>query len=185
MLTSSRLTLKQWFGALLFIAALWLWPDIPKKFQAIFTSQSQPTTTSAPHDEAQQVVMRVVDGDTIEMEGGEKVRLIGVDAPESVKPHSAVECFGKEASQWLKMTLEGKTVQLEKDTSERDRYGRLLRYVLLDGELVNELLVRSGYARAVAYPPDTREQDQLEQAETEARAQSIGIWDPKHCPQAR
>lgn len=128
------------------------------------------------------VVKRVVDGDTVELFNGEKVRLIGVDAPESVKPNSPVECFGREAARWLRETLEGKLVRLERDVSERDRYSRLLRYVYLDTVFINELLVREGYATAVSYPPDVRELERLRRAEHEARARGVGLWNEALCP---
>ena len=94
-------------------------------------------------------VTRVVDGDTIEvsMEGRRyTVRYIGVDTPESVAPGQPVECYGREASRRNRELVEGRTVLLEKDVSETDRYGRLLRYVWADGVMVNAVLVAEGYA---------------------------------------
>lgn len=130
--------------------------------------------------EAKVLVERVVDGDTVVITGGEKVRLIGVDAPESVKPHEKPECFGMESSQYLKELVEGKEVMLQRDVSDRDRYGRLLRYVYLEGTLLNELLVQEGYAREKSYPPDTTQKQQLESAEEEAQRDMKGLW--KECP---
>lgn len=72
--------------------------------------------------------------------------------------------------------MEGKTVTLEKDVSETDVYGRLLRYVWVDGVFVNGELVRLGYARAISYPPDTKYQERLAQLEEEARQASRGLW---------
>src|SRR3989344_572525 len=93
-------------------------------------------------------VVRVVDGDTIEIEGGQIILYIGIDTPETVHPQKTVECFGREASRKNKELVEGKFVQLEKDVSEVDKYGRLLRYVYVDPStssgqaiFVNELLV--------------------------------------------
>lgn len=76
-------------------------------------------------------VVRVIDGDTIEIEGGDRVRYIGIDTPETVDPRKPVQCYGQEASNKNKELVEGKTVELEKDVSETDKYGRLLRYVWL------------------------------------------------------
>ena len=118
-------------------------------------------------------VVRVIDGDTIEIEGGERVRYIGIDTPE-VYPD--LEAFGREACQANRQLVEGKTVRLEKDVSETDRYGRLLRYVWVDNTMVNAELVRQGLARAKAYPPDTRYQKYLDQAEAEAREADRGMW---------
>src|SRR4030043_2185331 len=86
-------------------------------------------------------VTKVIDGDTIELEGGQRVRFIGINTPETVDPNKSVECFGKEASGETKVLLDGQQVRLEKDISETDKYGRLLRYVWLGDSFINELLV--------------------------------------------
>ena len=121
-------------------------------------------------------ITRVVDGDTIEIEGGQKVRLIGINTPETVDPRQAVMCFGQEASNETKKLLEGKTVTLEKDVSETDKYGRLLRFVFLDKMFVNDYLVRQGFAQVSTYPPDVKFQDQLQEAQKEARDNNRGLW---------
>ena len=118
-------------------------------------------------------VVSVIDGDTIIIEGNYRVRYIGIDTPE-LRP--ALEAYGLEAWQANRELVEGKEVRLEHDVSETDKYGRLLRYVWIDGTLVNAELVRQGLARARAYPPDTRYQDYLEQTEAEARAAGRGMW---------
>lgn len=124
-------------------------------------------------------VTRVVDGDTIEVEvDGEryKVRYIGIDTPESVDPRRPVECFGKEAAERNRDLVEGRIVGLEKDVSEADAFGRLLRYVWLDGRLVNARLVSEGYAMASTYPPDVRYSDLFSQLQAEARTAGLGLW---------
>ena len=121
-------------------------------------------------------VIRVIDGDTFEIEGGQKVRLIGVDAPESVHPKKPVECYGEISSKVLKQLLEEKTVILEKDVSDTDRYGRLLRYVFLDGVNINQYLVKEGFAYASSYPPDISQQDLLTVLQAEARVLNKGLW---------
>ncbi|MFC1974569.1 thermonuclease family protein [Chloroflexota bacterium] len=118
-------------------------------------------------------VTQVIDGDTIVIEGSYRVRYIGIDAPE-VHPQS--EAYGIEAWQANRELVEGKEVRLERDVSETDKYGRLLRYVYVDDIFVNAELVRDGLAEARAYPPDTKYQDYLEQMETEARKAGRGIW---------
>jgi micrococcal nuclease len=123
--------------------------------------------------ESQVKVVRVIDGDTIEIAGGAHVRYIGMDTPET---YPKVEFYGPEAKAKNIELVEGKLVTLEKDVSETDKYGRLLRYVYVDGVFVNGELVRLGYAEAVSYPPDTRCQWQLEQLEKEAKAAKLGIW---------
>lgn len=118
-------------------------------------------------------VTQVIDGDTITIAGGYKVRYIGIDTPE-VYPQ--VEAFGIEAWQANRKLVEGKEVRLERDVSETDKYGRLLRYVYVDDVLVNAELVRQGLAQAKAYPPDIRYQDYLEKMEAEAREAGRGMW---------
>lgn len=118
----------------------------------------------------------VIDGDTIEIESGRRVRLIGVDTPETVDPNRPVGCYGKEASNFTKSQLEGKQIKLEKDVSETDKYSRLLRYVWLGENLFNEQLVKEGYAQVSTYPPDVKYQDKFLTAQTEARNANKGLW---------
>lgn len=118
-------------------------------------------------------VIEVVDGDTIIIEGGYKVRYIGIDTPEI---HREVEAFGAEAWQANRKLVEGKEVRLERDVSETDKYGRLLRYVYVNDIFINAELVRLGFARAKAYPPDTEHQGYLEEMEAEAREAGRGMW---------
>jgi len=126
------------------------------------------------------LVTRVIDGDTIEIEGGKKVRYIGIDTPETVDPRKPVQCFGVEAFNKNKELVERKRIRLEKDISETDKYGRLLRYVYVDGIFVNDYLVRQGYAYAYTYPPDVKYSEQFIQAQKEARENNRGLW--KACP---
>jgi len=123
-------------------------------------------------------VVRIIDGDTFEIEGGQKVRMIGIDTPESVHPDKLKNTeFGEAASNYTKKLLEGKNVSLVKDVSETDKYGRLLRYVYLeDGTFVNELLVREGYAKVATYPPDVKYAEVFIAAERYARENSKGLW---------
>lgn len=122
-------------------------------------------------------VKRVIDGDTIELASGEKVRYIGIDTPEKVSPSVSKQCYAEEASNYTRTLVEGKNVKLTQDTSARDRYGRLLAYVYLEnGTLLNEDLVRKGYAFSSAYPPDIAQQRLLDQAQESARSQNLGLW---------
>ena len=118
-------------------------------------------------------VTRVIDGDTIDVGTGRRVRYIGIDAPEI---HPVMEAYGIEARDNNRMLVEGKKVRLERDVSDTDKYGRLLRYVFVDDVLINAELVRLGLAEARAYPPDTRYQDLLEQLEKGAREAGRGMW---------
>lgn len=129
-------------------------------------------------------VTRVIDGDTIEISGGQKVRYIGVDTPETVDPNQPTGCFGKEASLKNQELVLGRQVRLEKDVSETDRFSRLLRYVYITENgneiMVNEELVKQGFALASSYPPDIKYQEILSAAQTEARDKNRGLW--ASCP---
>ncbi len=121
-------------------------------------------------------VTRVIDGDTIEIEGGERVRYIGIDTPETVDPRKAVQCFGVEASKKNKEMVEGKMVRSEKDITDRDKYGRLLRYVWVGEKMVNRVLVEEGFAYSYSYPPDIKYQEEFAVAERVAREKKLGLW---------
>lgn len=154
-------------------------------FSEINKSPLQVKTTEAKTTISATVVLRVVDGDTVVLSTGEKVRYIGIDTPETVDPRRSVGCFGKEASDENKKLVEGKEVILEKDVSETDKFDRLLRLVYLknaDGTLlfVNDYLVRQGFAKASTYPPDVKFSAQFVAAEREARENLRGLW--KKCP---
>lgn len=159
-----------------------LQPDQPLTSAAIQSNLPIATNSATYGIEGEQaLVSKVVDGDTIELENGWTVRLIGIDTPETVDPRRPVGCFGKEASNKAKSLLSGKVVILQKDVSETDKYGRLLRYVFLpveEGQLlfVNDYLVREGFAKVLTYPPDVKYNEQFRQAETEARENQRGLW---------
>ncbi len=136
-------------------------------------------------------MLHIVDGDTIQVSIGgrtQAVRYIGIDAPEDTREH---EPFGPEATALNRMLVEGKTVRLEKDVSETDQFGRLLRYVYVGNTMVNAELVGAGLAESRDYPPDTRRQQMLDALEREARAAKRGMWGgrrrppPPHCPPAQ
>ncbi len=125
------------------------------------------------------LVTRVLDGDTIEVDiDGTiyKVRYIGLDAPELDDKQAEFCALAQEATRYNRQLVEGKTVRLEKDISETDKYERLLRYVYVGNTFVNAELVRQGLAWAKVYEPDTKYQDTLERTEAEARQDKIGIW---------
>ena len=140
-------------------------------------SRSSNTNTNAEAGELYTVV-KVADGDTFTIETGEKVRLIGVDTPESVSPSAAKNVpFGKEVSEYVKEQLLDKQVRLEFDTQRADRYGRLLAYVYLeDGTFLNELLVEKGYARVMTVPPNVAYQEVFLKAEEGAKESGTGVW---------
>ena len=121
-------------------------------------------------------VVRVIDGDTILLSNGEKVRYIGINTPEVHHPTRGKEPYGEVAAEANRRLVEGKTVRLEFDVRQRDKYGRLLAYVYVDGQMVNRTLVRDGYAEVATYPPNVRHQDEFLKLQREAREQSRGLW---------
>ncbi len=122
------------------------------------------------------LVLRAIDGDTIALEGGARVRYIGVDTPETKDPRKPVQCFGKRAFEKNRDLVEGKLVRLARDISDRDRYGRLLRYVYVGDIFVNLRLVEEGFAKSYSYPPDIAKQAEFRAAERRAREAGIGLW---------
>lgn len=131
-------------------------------------------------------VVRIVDGDTIVVDrgrGNETLRYIGVDTPETKKPNTPVQWMGPEATKVNTSLVSGKTVVLERDVSEVDRYGRLLRYVWVEDAsqpagwlFVNLALVAAGYAQVVTYPPDVKYVELYLAAQAEAREAGRGLW---------
>lgn len=125
-------------------------------------------------------VVRVVDGDTfvIKYNGkDEKVRLIGVDTPESVHPDEKKNTgFGEQVSDFSKKMLSGKNIEIEFDVQQRDKYGRLLAYVYLDGQMYNKLLLEKGYAKLATYPPNVKYVENFTVIQKQARQNNVGLW---------
>lgn len=148
-------------------------------------AEPSPTPEPVEPERVEATVTSVVDGDTLDVmiEGQPfTVRLIGIDTPETKHPELPVQCFGAEATAFTQDMIDraGGRVLLEKDVSETDQYGRLLRYVWLPHEdgtrFLNEELVKSGYAQASTYPPDVKYQDLFTEQQRLAREQSLGLW---------
>lgn len=149
------------------------------------TDTAEPTVTPLPSDTptpatvGAATVVRVIDGDTIDVSIGGvvyPVRYIGMDTPEKGQPGHA------EAKAINEKLVAGKTVQLVKDVSERDRYDRLLRYVYVGELFVNAELVKRGYAQPATYPPDVRHADEFVRWAQEAREAELGLWAPEPTP---
>lgn len=125
-------------------------------------------------------VTYVVDGDTfdVKLKNGrtERVRLILIDTPETKHPDKPVQPFGQEASEFTKKQLLGKTVELELDVQERDRYGRILAYAYVNGEMINKKLLEKGYARVAIFPPNTKYVDEFREIQKKAQKKRLGIW---------
>jgi micrococcal nuclease len=126
-------------------------------------------------------VTKIVDGDTIHVRIGgrrEKVRYIGVDTPETHKPGTLVQCYGRAASAFNARLLAGRRVELRTDAESRDRYGRLLAYVYRrpDGLFVNAELVRRGFATILTIPPNVAHADEFLRLQRAARQAGRGLW---------
>jgi len=120
--------------------------------------------------------IRVIDGDTLVLDGNEKVRLIGVDTPETVHPQKPVERYGKEASVFTRALAEGKRVRLEYDQQRTDKYGRTLAYIYLeDGTFLNAEIIKKGYGFAYTRFP-FKHLEQFRQLERRAREEGRGLW---------
>ncbi|SFL48136.1 Endonuclease YncB, thermonuclease family [Paenibacillus sp. 1_12] len=148
-------------------------------FTFIFITGCQQQAASSKLNRQQVKIERVVDGDTLEIQLNgkkEKVRLIGIDTPETKKPNTPVMFYGEEASDYTKKRLDKKTVELEWDVDRKDQYDRLLAYVWVDDELFNRTLVSEGYARMATFPPNVKYVDLFKKAQEEARQKQKGIW---------
>ena len=133
---------------------------------------------------------RVVDGDTIVLENDERVRLTGIDTPETYKSKKlykdaertgqdieTIRAMGKKATEFVKKLVGGKQVRLEFDVQERDRYGRLLAYIyLLDGTFVNAEIVKQGYASLMTIPPNVKYAELFQKLYQDARENNRGLW---------
>jgi micrococcal nuclease len=143
-------------------------------------SSEQSKESRNPIDK-KRMVIRVIDGDTIVVSPNEKVRLIGVDAPETVRPKRTAQCFGRDAKEFTRSLVERQTIRLVLDESNaarnhKDRYGRTLAYVYFDdGTMLNAELIRLGYAHAYTRFP-FRQVVEFRQLERIARSQGVGLW---------
>ena len=173
------------FGVLLFLLLAQMLSPVPTDPESdpLLSRDSEIDIDNEPEIYTARV-SRVVDGDTVILQlldDEYRLRLIGIDAPETVHPQLPVQCYGEEASAYLTELIEEKFVQVEKDVSETDRYGRLLGYIWLGETMVNEHLVREGYAFAVTFPPDVKYQELLQEAQEDARLNLKGLWSPDTC----
>lgn len=146
------------------------------------TTTVNPLGTAAGADTPNATIMRVVDGDTVDVDIAgrkERVRLIGINTPETKKPNTPIECYGPEASAFTKKTLpEGTPVRIVRDVVGRDDYGRLLGYVYRssDGLFVNLELAVEGYARPLTIPPNDTFATDFVRAALAAEASNVGLW---------
>lgn len=158
----------------------------PKEVDQSKTAEADKTVTAKSTSDLYDVT-NVTDGDTIVINfngSPEKVRLIGINTPETVDPRTTVECFGQEASDKAKELLNGKKVKLESDPSQsdKDQYDRLLRYVYLeDGTFFNKLMIAEGYAYEYTYDVPYKYQVEFKEAGKQAKEQGKGLWNADTC----
>lgn len=183
---------KKWvflaIGLVVGAGLVWLWftNDQQPRVQESLESVAVPVAAAEPTKDYV-AVEKVVDGDTLDVSLNgktERLRLIGVDTPETVDPRTTVQCFGKEASDKAKSILEGAKVHLEQDASqgERDKYGRLLMYVFLeDGTNFNQHMIAEGYAHEYTYNLPYKYQSEFKAAQASASAANKGLWSPSTC----
>lgn len=143
---------------------------IYKAIQGIVLSAVLLLSGCAPSGISTATVQAVIDGDTVVLSNGDHVRLIGIDSPEKGA------AYYEEARNCVIQLLEGKKVTLEKDTTDKDRYDRLLRYIWIDGRLINAEIVTGGFAIAYRYPPDIKYATTFDQCEQMAKSNGNGIW---------
>ena len=121
-------------------------------------------------------VAKVIDGDTIELSDKRKVRYIGINSFEMNDKRPETICLAQKASEANKNLVENKEVEMEKDVSETDKYGRLLRYVWIDGVMVNKELIKNGWAEVSTFPPDIKYLEEFQSEQIKAKLNNLGIW---------
>ncbi|MGV9482368.1 thermonuclease family protein, partial [Gordonia aichiensis] len=161
-------------------------PITPRSCSPLHLVVARTCSTHRQSGRAPYLVTRIVDGDTIWVDDSghrRKVRLLGIDTPETRDPRKPVQCFGVEASNRAKEALAGKHVYLEFDQTQGDvdKYGRTLAYVWVGNELFNLDQIRGGYAFEYTYDLPYRYQGLFKEAERQARESQAGLWNSSAC----
>ena len=146
-------------------------PSAPRQ-----AARTKPLPHSAPQSGERAAVVAVIDGDTIVISGGEKVRYVGINTPETHHPDKLPEYCGQEAFEANRRLVAGKTVRLEFDQRVRDKYGRLLAYVYVDNLFVNAELIRQGYAQVTTYRENQRHHEEFQRLQRAAIEARRGLW---------
>lgn len=165
-----------WLGALLIAVGIVFFYVKNNQLIVVLNSTVAPPNSSDPPFTYAKVT-KVIDGDTFQIDTGQKVRYVGINTPEI----QTNECYATEAGEINEDMIIGREVRLEKDTSDADKYGRLLRYVYVDEgadgwEMVNNELVKIGLAKVETIAPDTKHKDDFIQSETYAKENNLGLW---------
>jgi len=162
-------------------------PSVSPSVSPVVSNKATVKATQKPQVSGEYAVVKVVDGDTIDLNINgkvERVRLIGMNTPETVDPRKPVECFGKEASNRAKELLTGKSVKIEADPTgdTRDKYDRLLLYIFLgDGTNYAKKMIMDGYAYEYTYDGSYKYQTEFKQAQKYAEDNKLGLWAPGVC----
>ena len=184
--STKRLIIASLATLLIYLSSQWNQLEYARSFftnDTVISASSSPTPhIPIPVPTGYERVAHVADGDTITLENGEKVRYIGIDADELRETEGKSTCYGNQAKAANEALVLGRDVRLVPDKTNRDRYGRLLRYVFVKDangteQFVNELLVLMGAARSYPYKPDTAKQDILERAQNTAIQNVAGLWE--------
>lgn len=164
--------------ALLLVAGVefWFWPSHLSSRQEVPEVSQEATSAAIRRDEEYAAVAYVLDGDTIALADGRRVRLIGVDAPEVSHEGKKEACLAQESKEATERLVAGKEVRLVRDASEADAYGRLLRNVYVGDVFVNEFLVSNGFATAWNVAPDEQHKELLATAQAKAKELKRGLW---------
>lgn len=160
--------------SLIFIFGFWA----ENQLKTIIFKEITKTTISDLTDESREkaIVAKVIDGDTIELSDKRKVRYIGINSFEMNDKRIETKCLAEKATEANKKLVENNEVEMERDISETDKYDRLLRYVWIDGVMVNEELVKKGWAEISTFPPDIKYLDRLRNEQIKAKLNNLGIW---------
>jgi micrococcal nuclease len=171
-----------------FFATLLIINYLGEQQKTIYLSQTEtslplPTSQTTNQSEKQidkkdtVTVEKIIDGDTIELQGGKRIRLIGIDAPEEG------ECLYQEAKEYLFSLLNKQNIVLEEDVQKTDKYGRTLAYVWKDNNFINLIMLKNGLAKLLTIPPNVKYVNEFIKAQKEAQEKSNGLWSKTACKQ--
>lgn len=153
-------------------------PPLTNSKQQIFNRTYQPSTTNNQLNNREKAkVIYVFDGDTIELSDKRRIRYIGINTPElnsklKIKP----ECYATKSAEINKQLVLNQEIEMEKDQTDKDLYGRYIRYIWIDDVFINDFLVRQGFARVENIPPDTKYSKDFKEAQAEAKNDNRGLW---------
>lgn len=163
---------------LIFVFGFWAEKQIKKinfnKISEINVVSPIPTVDKETKEKAR--VIKVIDGDTVWLSDKRKVRYIGINSFEMNDKRKDITCLAEKSKEANIKLVENKEVEMEKDISETDKYGRLLRYLWINGVMVNEELIKNGWAQVSTFPPDIKYQERLRIEQIKAKLNNLGIW---------